>query len=340
MNPLRIDSRDIAAANRMAQSYSVYLQTDVVPIRPLYESSGLDIFFLHGISHSGLFWKSKLFVKTKPQILLFTLPWYHGGGRIKKCLDFIQELAGDCLDGKVFAVLCNAQLELKEALEAGVSESILCNNNCWLDWRLFKLSKVAKKKYDMVINVRPEGWKRAHLASKVGRLAVIKGKSYRQNDFFDLHSLSPDFINDERISPKMVSEVISSALVGGCFSREEGACYASSEFLLAGLPVVSTESLGGRDVWYTPQNSIVVEDDTPECVQEAVSVLSARLLAGEVNPLRIRTDHIGLQQHFRDEAYTLIEKLAAIVNVAVDGRQLVESQFSNKMKSFRRVSVI
>ena len=48
-------------------------------------------------------------------------------------------------------------------------------------------------------------------------------------------------------------------MVGGVFSEEEGACWASSEYLLCGLPVVSTHSRGGRDVWYSGHNSLIVE---------------------------------------------------------------------------------
>ena len=48
----------------------------------------------------------------------------------------------------------------------------------------------------------------------------------------------------------------------------EGANYSSSEYLLCGLPVVSTESSGGRDYWFDDYNSIICkpnEDSVKKC---------------------------------------------------------------------------
>jgi hypothetical protein len=45
---------------------------------------------------------------------------------------------------------------------------------------------------------------------------------------------------------------------------------ASSEYLLCGIPVVSTPSKGGRDVWYDSYNSIVVDRPTAKSIKAAV----------------------------------------------------------------------
>jgi glycosyltransferase involved in cell wall biosynthesis len=37
------------------------------------------------------------------------------------------------------------------------------------------------------------------------------------------------------------------------------------EYMLCGTPVVSTPSTGGRDVFFTPENSII-RDDNPKAV--------------------------------------------------------------------------
>lgn len=47
-----------------------------------------------------------------------------------------------------------------------------------------------------------------------------------------------------------VTDAIYKSCLGGIFSEHEGACYASTEYLLCGCPVISTPSVGGRDVWY------------------------------------------------------------------------------------------
>jgi hypothetical protein len=46
--------------------------------------------------------------------------------------------------------------------------------------------------------------------------------------------------------------------------------WATIEYLLAGLPVVTTPSIGGRDRWLTPDNSIIVPD-TPTRVAAAAT---------------------------------------------------------------------
>ncbi len=58
-------------------------------------------------------------------------------------------------------------------------------------------------------------------------------------------------------------------------SAEEGSSYASMEYLLAGLGVVSTHSTGGRDVYFDPDYCITC-DPTPEAVRDAVAELRAR----------------------------------------------------------------
>ena len=54
-------------------------------------------------------------------------------------------------------------------------------------------------------------------------------------------------MNDEE-----VNNFLNQCKVGIILSEVEGANYASIQYLLAGLPVVSTKSKGGRDVFFDP----------------------------------------------------------------------------------------
>jgi glycosyltransferase involved in cell wall biosynthesis len=81
---------------------------------------------------------------------------------------------------------------------------------------------------------------------------------------------------------------------GLILSKIEGVCRASSEYLLTGLPVVSTPSKGGRDVWYDKDNSLIVDPD--ECqVAEAV----AEFMARPRDPSSIRDRYLNLAKEFR-----------------------------------------
>lgn len=77
-----------------------------------------------------------------------------------------------------------------------------------------------------------------------------------------------------------VNEAMASAHVGLCLSKLEGAMYASVEYLLAGLPVVTTRSQGGRDVFFHPDLTLVVDDD-PRAVQDGVAAMKARAIPPE-----------------------------------------------------------
>jgi glycosyltransferase involved in cell wall biosynthesis len=49
-----------------------------------------------------------------------------------------------------------------------------------------------------------------------------------------------------------VNQGLARAVVGLCLSTVEGSNYASMEYMLAGLPIVSTPSIGGREVYFDP----------------------------------------------------------------------------------------
>jgi glycosyltransferase involved in cell wall biosynthesis len=119
--------------------------------------------------------------------------------------------------------------------------------------------------------------------------------------------------------------------IGGIFSAEEGACYACTEYLLCGLPVVTTPSLGGRHVWLNANNSITV-DASPEAVAQGVQQAMQKLEAGEFDSARIRREAVELAERFRAEFVGKILQIckakggaaAAAVEVPRVAEQLLE----------------
>jgi glycosyltransferase involved in cell wall biosynthesis len=98
-------------------------------------------------------------------------------------------------------------------------------------------------------------------------------------------------------SPPMhkISDYINRAKCGIILSSGEGGCYGSTEYLLCGIPVVSTYSIGGRDAYYDEYNSIIV-DDTPEAVLEGVKSLKLRNL----DPQEIRNRALNVSNRMLD----------------------------------------
>jgi glycosyltransferase involved in cell wall biosynthesis len=85
------------------------------------------------------------------------------------------------------------------------------------------------------------------------------------------------------------------ARVGLILSEREGAVFASMEYLLCGLPVVSTPSTGGRDVFWDDRFVIVCEPN-PEAVAEAVQELKLR----NIDPQLIRNATLEQVEKHRD----------------------------------------
>ena len=191
--------------------------------------------------------------------------------------------------------LCNTPGEA--ALLARQGERAVCSNqNIMLSEDIYRPLPEATVVFDAVYNARPEPWKRHELAFSIPRVAYV---TYWYPVF------SPPEIARARVAllsqqsghaimnpikdglptilpAEAVNEVYSRSAVGLCLSAAEGAMYAAVEYLLAGLPVVSTPSLGGRNVFFDPDFCRIVPPD-PAKVHDAVAELQAR---------RIPRDHI------------------------------------------------
>jgi glycosyltransferase involved in cell wall biosynthesis len=123
------------------------------------------------------------------------------------------------------------------------------------------------KLYDAVYTAQLMPFKRHQLAKKIEKLMMI---SYGG----DLPSFCPalkhaDF-NHEFLPRQELVKKYNQSYTGLCLSAVEGAMFASCEYLLCGIPVVSTPSKGGRDEFFTKENCIIVPPE-PEAVALAVN---------------------------------------------------------------------
>ena len=302
--------------------------TENAAIRLLYECNGKRLFFLEGLARNFTYLPT-----FRPEDFLYVqLSWHTP----KSSFDNEFEICAQFnIDPLKVVWLCNTLQELVHARACGFS-ALFCNHNCWLDEALFPLRSHAERIYDIVLVTRPEGWKRPFLASKCTNLAIVKGYNFRKNDYFELESLNPAFINDERLTPAEVSSILSSSYTGGCFSSEEGACYSSSEMLLSGLPVVSTRSLGGRDVWYDNHNSIIV-DPEPDAVMAAVVALKDRYSRQPDFSASIRSRHISLSYEHRNRFILHVAETLG-VDICESLRLFKEYIFKHKMVEYHHSS--
>jgi glycosyltransferase involved in cell wall biosynthesis len=165
----------------------------------------------------------------------------------------------------------------------------LLNHNTFVDEDVFRPLLDMEKRYDAVYVARMTPWKRHELVSGVSSAVHVFERELQLGWDASLAYLnrmksempSHHFVNRigteafERLPPHEVNRVLNSAHVGLCLSAEEGAMFASMEYLLAGLPIVSTPSLGGRDYFFDPDYCLIVPPD-PSAIRDAVEALKAR----------------------------------------------------------------
>ena len=207
--------------------------------------------------------------------------------------------------------------------------SILCNQNCFIDYNNFN-TKNTEIIYDAVMNCRPEIWKRPYLAEEIKNLAYIKGATYG-NEKYDYTKLTLKFMNESIINMNKVIEVYNKSYCGLIFSEREGACYSSSEYLLCGLPIISTESRGGRNTWYNKNNSIIVDPDKIK-IKEAVEICIKNIKNNIFNKENIRNAHIELTNLMRQNFNEYIQKIFNDNNINLNAKEYWDINYFHKMK--------
>jgi glycosyltransferase involved in cell wall biosynthesis len=220
------------------------------------------------------------------------------------------------------AFLCNTPRET-ELMRAGGWVAVTINQNCLMNDAVFKPLPEIEPVYDAVYNARLSPEKRPELARNIDKLALIylyDSFAGSPADFHVAHARlqammpTANFINKltpegcEWIDGWKINNVLAQSRVGLCLSPVEGAMRACIEYLFAGLPVVSTPSLGGRDYFFDDDFCIIAEPD-PRSIRDAVDALVARNIPRDhVRSKTLakveleRSRYIGLVQELIDEA--------------------------------------
>ncbi len=217
-----------------------------------------------------------------------------------------------------FRFICNTRREATLLEQLGVPAEFL-NKNFTVSESIFRPVPEIKVEFDAIYNARFIPEKRHELAAlipRVGYLTYIDTEDRRRNQFRELcptvlarspgHVLLNELVDGlpAVMSHDAVNAALSRAAVGLILSEVEGSSYATVEYLLAGLPVVSTPSSGGRDVHFDPEFCIVCESD-PAAVRDAVAELRARNIPREV--VRART--IARIQPDRERFLSLVDDM-------------------------------
>lgn len=199
-----------------------------------------------------------------------------------------------CNPGHHFVAMHVSDLEARKYREVGIT-SVSGNPNLFTDERHFATDAEPHPDVpmsDALYVARLAPWKNHHLASGLTAPLFVYGDpredtEARQFDALRSSFAQAGFVNHSLgrgsyhyLGRQELASVMSRARVSLALSQEEGVMRAASECLLAGLPMVSVPSIGGRDLIFTTDTALIV-DATPEAVRNGVAAMRARNLTRE-----------------------------------------------------------
>ena len=212
--------------------------------------------------------------------------------------------------------LCNTRREVERFAAHDVS-AILCSALAFVDETRYVPAKTPRKEFDALYNATLTSVKRHELCRDIENLGLIyhwfaDASLLSQSDTLARYgAMLPRarFLNNEGgahqlFGPETVCEWINRARVGLCLSAREGAMLATIEYLLSGIPVVSTPSIGGRDRVLDPRYTLIVEPDA-SAIADAVRTLAGRLY----DPMAIRKAAFDAMREDRIRLIRLIEAI-------------------------------
>ena len=212
--------------------------------------------------------------------------------------------------------MCNTQREVDMLCGQGVP-AVFLNKNFTVSDEIFRPLEGVDREFDAIHNARFVPEKRYELCGSIESLAYIGYLEGTEEERHAQRNLLASLVRETphhrllnltenglpvRMSPEETNRTLNRARVGLCLSEIEGQNKASMEYMLAGLGVVSTPSIGGRDVYFEEEFCIVCEP-SPAAVRDAV----AELIARQVPPDYIRKRTLARITRERERFLELID---------------------------------
>jgi glycosyltransferase involved in cell wall biosynthesis len=178
-----------------------------------------------------------------------------------------------------------------------ITQSLHARENFFVPGNLPKLN-------DAVYAATLAPFKRIELARAIESIHFVTYVTHQKS--WDLHSFEPRLshatFNREFVSKEEVLLQYQKARVGLALSKSEGAMWASVEYLLCGLPVVTTFNRGGRDRYFSEKYVTWCPPD-PSRIKDAVR----QFVEDPPSPEFIRNQTIS---RMTEDRYTYLSMLA------------------------------
>ena len=207
--------------------------------------------------------------------------------------------------------LVNSEEEKRNFNSLGI-DSYFVPNNCHQREDIFEVIPGLDKKYHAVMNARMARWKRIELGSKIDNIAFITiqddEKYLAEMKGLFRSAYWPNYEEGNKytyLSRDKINTILNESYVGLIFSEMEGNNRATIEYLLSGIPVVSTKSKGGRDYFITPECGRIVDAN-----QNAIAAAVEELISLELDPGQIRKLTMDKINQHRNVFVQIVEKVS------------------------------
>jgi glycosyltransferase involved in cell wall biosynthesis len=259
----------------------------------------------------------------KPDALIEHVPWWHGRTRSmlrRKLQQLRHDRSGILHNLMVHSPDEEAKRQLLRVRGAYISQNIYIDKDTLCPMK-------CEKRHEAIYIAVLQPYKRHHLASKIEKTLMVTGRLRNVEEVSSIEeyrTITPNAeFRDYRLSKAEVALAINSSNCSLALSEVEGGMLASFESLLCGVPVVSTPSKGGRDVFFHAFNSKIVEPNA-NAVAEAVRYFQSN----QPDADRIRAAALQDLEPHRVRFCEYVSKLAVKVGgVRVDPRERYDRYF-------------
>lgn len=210
-------------------------------------------------------------------------------------------------DGKPqIIVLCNNENE-NQTIHAHGADTRFINQNVFLDERRYR-PFYGKRPFDAAYIARLTPFKRhGLLPTELAPKLLLLGANVRKEEQDYAETIHQKYAKSTWIpffSGARISEYLAKAKCGLALSASEGACFASAEYFLCGLPLVNTPALGGRDILF-PNDFVKNVEANPEAIAEGI----AFWVANPPDPDKIRAAWLDKAKPHREAFHKLMREL-------------------------------
>lgn len=222
-------------------------------------------------------------------------------------------------------ILCNSLRE-KTVCDKLKVYSTFINKNCFLNEEIYKIDESIQKEFDGIYSTSYDNRKRLNLCYNMNNIKILL--NYNKKKLIPNEALkSLNILNNETISDSEIYKYYNKAKFGLCLITQDNSSNANAEYLLSGLPVISIESAGGRNIWYNEYNSIII-DPNKESLEKGIEACLKKIESGKFNPELIRRKQIQLMNEFRNKFIQVISIMTGFSNEFCE--MLINEKLKNK----------